>query len=198
MTTVPSESPPERLPVPDAPTAADLDRRDLRRFVEAGDREALGALAVRYERDLLGAAQGFLQGNHALAREAVQNAWVRVVRHGRSFDHRATVHTWLYRIVVNECRSLRRREVNRERRDRDRVPPNASPPSERHPASNDLAHAVASLPDHLRETILLCYHGQLTHAHVAEILMIPIGTVKSRLNAALTALRSALHGSDRP
>lgn len=45
------------------------------------------------------------------------------------------------------------------------------------------------LPDALRETLLLAYHQDLKYREIAEILKIPVGTVKSRLHAALTKLQ---------
>jgi RNA polymerase sigma-70 factor (ECF subfamily) len=174
-----------------------LDRADLERFVVRKDRDALGAIAARHERHLLGVAQGFLDGHHALAREAVQNAWVKVIRHARSFDHRASVRTWLYRIVLNECRSLRKVERSRDERHR-AASAAASEPTAGPPLQDErVAMAVAELSDAMRETILLCYHRQLSHAQVAEILMVPLGTVKSRLNAGLASLRRTLSQSQR-
>lgn len=73
----------------------DDDRALLNRFALDGDAEALGALASRHERVLLGLAGGVLGGNHALAVEAVQNAWVKVIRYGRSFRGTSSVKTWL-------------------------------------------------------------------------------------------------------
>ena len=60
----------------------------------------------------------------------------------------------------------------------------------------DLNHAVAdaveSLPESMRVVLILCYHRGLTHAQSAEILGIPLGTLKTRLHAALTSLRETL------
>jgi RNA polymerase sigma-70 factor (ECF subfamily) len=48
---------------------------------------------------------------------------------------------------------------------------------------------VAKLPDTLRETLILAYHQDLKYREIAEVLKIPVGTVKSRLHAALTKLQ---------
>ena len=55
-----------------------------------------------------------------------------------------------------------------------------------------LRAAVASLTPEQREIVLLCYHEHATHAQAAEILDIPVGTLKSRLHAALRELRGRL------
>lgn len=181
------------------PTPDQVDRDLLSRFVKRADRDALGTLARRYEVALLGLAKGLLGGNRALAQEAVQNAWVKVIRYGRSFDGRCALRTWLFRIVINQCRSLRDRE-------RSSAPPglhdaavavqrahgHAESGGESGEDARRVCAALDALSDAQREVILLCYHAELTHAHAADVIGVPIGTLKSRLHAALEALRGAL------
>ena len=63
-------------------------------------------------------------------------------------------------------------------------------------ASSDLGDhveaAVDALPDSMRLVLILCYHRGLTHQQSAEILEIPLGTLKTRLHGALTRLRESL------
>lgn len=82
------------------------DEQLLRAFV-AGKRPALAELARRYERPLLGLCSGVLasQGDR-VACDVVQETWLRVIRFGGSFDGRSRFKTWLYRIAINQCRSL--------------------------------------------------------------------------------------------
>lgn len=174
----------------------------LARFVGRGDADALGMIAARYERALLGLAKGLLSGREPLACEAVQGAWVKVIRYGRSFEGTSSVKTWLYRIVINQCRDVRRREAKQAQRTveartarpaldaRSAMRPVAA--AEQCETRDLVAAAVARLPDAQREIVLLCYHADLTHAQASEILMIPAGTLKSRLHSALTSLREAL------
>ena len=67
--------------------------------------------------------------------------------------------------------------------------PEREPTTERVAA---LCEAVAQLSDKRREVVLLCYHEGLTHQQAAAVLEVPIGTLKSRLSAALTDLRARL------
>jgi RNA polymerase sigma-70 factor (ECF subfamily) len=181
----------------------DADRLLLRR-VASGQKDALGELASRYEPMLLGLATGLLGGRSDLARDAVQDAWVRVIRHAHGFQERSSVKTWLYRIVINRCKDLRARRT---------FAPLADEPSDAAGAGNPatptgpqamvsdersaaLRRALAGLPGPTRLVILLCYHQGLTHEQAAEVLEIPTGTLKSRLNAALTELRSQLRRED--
>ncbi|MBL8880448.1 MAG: RNA polymerase sigma factor [Phycisphaerales bacterium] len=158
----------------------------------------LGELARRYERGLLGLALGLLNGRADLARDAVQETWIRVMRFAASFGGRCEVRTWLYRIAVNQCRDLATWAA--------RIP--GELPQEHAPAReeanvaaadetrNELRRRVLSLPADQREVVLLCYHADMTHAAAAEILEIPVGTLKSRLHAALETLRAELKLED--
>jgi RNA polymerase sigma-70 factor (ECF subfamily) len=57
--------------------------------------------------------------------------------------------------------------------------------------------SVARLPDTLRETLILAYHQDLKYREIADILKIPVGTVKSRLHAALAKLQQMAKASNR-
>ena len=176
------------------------DEALLRRFL-AGQREALGELAQRYELHLLGLARGMLGGREDLACDAVQETWMRIIRYGASFNGKSSFRTWLYRILINRCRSTSKTERKRLK------PTPADPPHEdrQHPAatagshegSRDLHAAVSQLTEAKREVLLLCYHADLTHEQAAKILQIPPGTLKSRLHAALEELRQRLASEGR-
>jgi RNA polymerase sigma-70 factor, ECF subfamily len=166
----------------------DHDMVLLRRFA-AGERAALGDLARRHERSLLGLARGILDGDSEAACDAVQAMWVRVIRYAKGFKGNSEVKTWLYRILINECRDMRRdramvggpatlRLAQEARTDREH--------------DGRLHSTLAALPNEKREILLLCYHAGVTHQIASEILEIPIGTLKSRLHAALKDLRAAL------
>ena len=184
------------------------DETLLTEFIE-GRRAALGELARRYEPALLGLAGGLLGGRQDLARDAVQETWVRVIRFGDRFDGRSRFKTWLYRIAINRCHSLSAEaavwaatespkqtmdrngiEVSNDREDRKTTRPDrAAQTAER---DGVLRRTVEQLGPDKRDVLLLCYHKGLTHPEAAEILNIPIGTLKSRLNAALEELRGRL------
>lgn len=175
-------------------TPSDLD---LIRAFAKGERVALAALAERYEGPLLGMALALMQRRRDVAADAVQDTWVRVIRHAASFDGRSSVKTWLYRILINRCNDLR---IDAERRDR--LPARAAAagqvsaepvePGPTNEARTALTEHLLGLPSDQRTVLLLCYHADMSHAQAADILGIPIGTLKSRLHAALTALRTAL------
>lgn len=195
-------------PQPAADTRSDEDL--LRAFARGRSHSDLAELAHRYEEPLLGLASGLLSGDGALAADAVQDAWLRVIRHAGSFRSRSSVKTWLYRIVINRCLDLR----TKERRSlplngaagstRPAEPPasGAAPRAAPDTLSDTAPHtavraAMDALPENQRVILLLCYHRGLTHEQAAEVLGIPLGTLKSRQHAAITALRTSL-GEQNP
>lgn len=171
------------------------DEELLAEFVR-GERAALGELARRYEVRLLGLAVGVLGGQQALAHDAVQETWLRVIRFGGSFNGQSGFKTWLYRIAINQCRSLQKARACRQSAEpfdvlpsEEAGPDQAAQTAERNDA---LRAAIAKLGNEKCLVLLLCYHEGMTHNQAAEILEIPVGTLKSRLHAALKALRAGL------
>ena len=165
----------------------------------AGDTSALGELARRYEGMLLGLSSGLLGGRQELAMDAVQETWVRVIRSAGSFAGRSSVRTWVYRIAVNQCRTmnekLRRSGAVRSREVDGGSGVSVAAADERGGDGEILSavrRAVADLPAAKAEVLLLCYHAGLTHEQAAEVLEVPLGTLKSRLHAALSELRRAV------
>lgn len=186
-----------------------------------GRRAALEELARRHERPLLGLAHGLLGGDATLAQDAVQETWVRVIRFAKQFNGRSSFKTWVYRIAINQCRTLRSsspresasatdkesigqttatREAAAEIENTTRVSNKTKPLFDAIAAAEDRAELHAAL-DRLgvdqRHVLLLCYHAGMTHPEAADILDIPLGTLKSRLSAALAELRQMLAKEDR-
>lgn len=174
------------------------DEQVMRQFA-AGARNALAELARRFEGPMLGMAAGLLGEQRELACDAVQETWLRVIRFAGKFDGRSSVKTWLYRILINQCCDLRRicRAAATSLNSTDK--PAHAPVAESvgtEASSRETNHAVLEaverLPTDQRTVVLLCYHAGMTHAQAAEILEIPVGTLKSRLHAALERLRALL------
>jgi RNA polymerase sigma-70 factor (ECF subfamily) len=172
----------------------------LRRYFAGGDRRDFAELAARYEAPLLGLAHGLLSGRSDLAQDAVQDAWMRVVRSGKHFEGKSSVKTWLYRIVINRCADLRARHARRGAAEwsEDHAAAGTVPPleaaavvaSEASDCRAGLRRVMETLPEGTRLILLLCYHDGLGHEEAAEVLGLPVGTLKSRLGRALEELRS--------
>ena len=168
-----------------------------------GERAALGELARRYERPLLGLARGLLGYDDQGACDAIQETWVRVIRFAGSFNGQSRFRTWLYRVAINQCRNLwaaRPKAVIAS--DSEPVNIDSEPPPDHTASEAEYAErvraAVEALSPEARAVVLLCYHSGMNHAQAAEILEIPVGTVKSRLHAALEELRARLKTENQP
>ena len=167
------------------------DEQLLKRFAR-GDDAALAELAGRYERALLGVALG-ITGNEALARDAVQDAWVRVIRSAKHFAGNSGVKTWLYRIVINRAIDLRK---GASRAGAGALAEGTGSLDDADHGRRELRSLLASAMRGLEPSqgliLLLCYHDGLSRAEAAAVLDIPEGTLKTRLRAAVAALRAAL------
>jgi RNA polymerase sigma-70 factor, ECF subfamily len=173
------------------------DESLLSQFAQ-GDRCALEELASRYETALLGLARGLLNGNSDHAADAVQETWLRVIRYAASFRGQSSFKTWIYRIVINQCYNIRKKRTSIRSAEPSTLPAGrstpANPESSLEPRFTEDEHQrlrdeVAHLAEDRRLLLLLCYHDGFTHQQAAEILEIPVGTLKSRLHAALNELR---------
>ncbi|UYV13575.1 MAG: RNA polymerase sigma factor [Phycisphaera sp.] len=168
------------------------DEALLSRFARSGARPALEELAGRHEHRLLGLALGLCNGREDLAREAVQETWVRVIRHAGTFRGKSSFATWVYRIAVHRCRDVMAKEravARRARRASEGLPGGGS--------ATDLDWArgvVGGLPQREREVVLLCHMRGMTHEQAAAVLGIPPGTLKTRMTRAMKRLRETMGG----
>jgi RNA polymerase sigma-70 factor, ECF subfamily len=147
----------------------------------AGDRRAFGELAARHT-DLLWAVAARTLRHPEDAADAVQEALVAAYRRAGSYRGDAAVRTWLTRILVNNC-------IDRLRRDRSHadLPLGGHDPVARHPdLATELAtrlsvrEALAVLPVAQRVAVVLVDVQGWSVADVAQVLEVPVGTVKSR------------------
>jgi RNA polymerase sigma-70 factor (ECF subfamily) len=137
------------------------------------------------------------------AQDASQEVWVRVWRNITSFRGESAFSTWLYRITVNTCLSVRRKEARREEREYsgDEIPylpepsggdadPEAAALSaeRREEIQNALQHVRA---EH-RAALVLRHMEGLSYAEIAEVLDVPDGTAKGWVSRGRAALLIAL------
>ena len=168
----------------------------LIRRSQAGDEDAFAELFHKYK-NLVYKTAYLMLGSTEDAEDALQEIFVRVYRSLSTFQpSKGAFTTWLYRITVNHC-------LNRRRKRRlftlplDRVSPTSSTEHTSSPESplaeeETIQQALAQLSEKLRAVVILRYYHELSYAEIAQILDIPVGTVKSRLNSALRVLRKEL------
>lgn len=132
-------------------------------------------------------------GDSQQAQEIVQETWVRAVEKLAAFSGRSHFRTWLSGIAINCCREhLRNRVRHRSSAKMNELQFSAAPPPASHIDSVDLEAAVAALPDGYRHVLVLHDIEGYTHAEIAGMLAIEIGTSKSQLFHARRTVRAFL------
>lgn len=157
--------------------------------------ERITALVDRYQETLLKICFVYLK-DRDLARDAVQETFLRAYRALEGFRGESSEKTWLVRIAVNVCRSMTRTGWFR-RTDR-RVTPEELPVSaeERDEEALDVMAAVLDLPAKYREAVTLYYWQGMTVQEIAFAVGAAQSTVSERLKKARRLLRAALEGRD--
>ncbi len=191
--------------------AATLSQAEIERFVERakrGDRRAFGRLVDEYKDKIYSYVSRML-GDPYEAEDVTQEAFVRAYRSLPRFRGAASFHTWLYRIAGNLAIDVVRRrkrndvsafsldeplesddgEYEREIADDTGGPEDATGTRETQLA---VRRAIMDLPEKLRDVMILYELQGETYEDIAEILDVPLGTVKSRLFNARNQLKERL------
>ena len=168
-----------------------------------GDAEAFGEIVRRWERRIFALAFGML-GREEEARDATQETFLAAFRNLRGFRGEAKVSSWLHRIAINQCITRQRRarvrsetalEVETENEGASLSTPAHESPAhvaESRQRAEIVRRAVNALPTELREVLVMKEFEELTFQEIADVLDLPLSTVKSRLYTALRQLRMRL------
>jgi RNA polymerase sigma-70 factor (ECF subfamily) len=168
----------------------------------AGDAGAFPALVGRYAEDLYAFFHRFI-GNASLADDLVQETFLQVHLSSAAFDPARTFKPWLYTIAANKARDFMRARSRRPVQSLDGsvggdddAPTGASlvqaddgpvgADLERDEQRQRVRQVLDDLPEPQRLMLVLGYFQRLPYAEIAAVLNIPVGTVKSRLHAAVT------------
>lgn len=179
----------------------------LIRRSQAGDEAAFAALFEQYKNLVYKTAVLLLDSARvaspeAEAEEALQEVFLSVYRSlGNYQPERAAFSTWLYRITVNHCLNRKRRRLPWPWLSLERVPAAqavAASHEDTAGESDAVRGALRRLSGKLRATVVLRFYADLSYAEIAQVLDIPIGTVKSRLAEALKILGRELGPEPAP
>ncbi len=173
--------------------------RELVQAAQSGDRAALEALLRRHH-DRIRAVAYRITGNPTDAADATQEALLAVVRGLPRFDGRSSFTTWLYRVTTNACLDeLRRRRRRPVPTDDSSIPEPATHSGESVIDTRLITDAaVAALPEDYRLPVVLRDLADLDYAEIAEVLGVPLGTVKSRIARGRAQLAAALGNPEAP
>lgn len=169
------------------------DSDDVRRFL-AGDTSGFEDLMNRYRNRAYGIALS-ITGDHDVAMDAVQKAFLRIHKSLDRFRLEDTFYPWLYRIVKNASLNQRRDE----KRHKGEIPLEWVKQSDGRPSPHELLVAddlrqrlwngIQELPEEMREVFMLYHFQGMKYKDIADTCNIPVGTVMSRLHAARIRLR---------
>lgn len=175
-------------------------------YRESGDRAIYEVLISRYEREIFSYLRRYI-GNAEMAEDAFQGTFLQVHLKCQQFDAKRRFRPWLYAIATNQAIDCQRRNKRHRMVSLDRVAgsdddqrsgswsdklvgsvPNPLATASQHEDGKWVHESVASLGQPMQQVIHLVYYQGLKYREAAEALGIPVGTVKSRLHAAVQRL----------
>jgi len=185
------------------------DEQLLLDYRDQADRAAFSELVRRYERELYSYLRRYL-GDASMAEDAFQATFLQVHLKCDQFEEGRKFRPWLYTIATNQAidaqrRNKRHRSVSLDRNTKsdgaddvgtlmDLLTSKEPAPELRMESAQQrdwVRDAVEQLPEALREAVNLVYYQGLKYREAADILEIPVGTVKSRLHSAILKLNEA-------
>jgi RNA polymerase sigma factor (sigma-70 family) len=184
----------------------DLEDIELQRRLAQGDRDAFDALYRRYAGTAYGLAYR-LVGAQLLAQDVVHDAFLALWRAPEAYDPaRGPFRTFFLSLVHHRAvDTIRREERLRARTDKaanlepsvvEDVADAVAEESFLGVRRKEVREALVDLPPEQRQVLEMAYFGGMTQVQIADELMIPLGTVKTRTLAALRKLRKALEENE--
>ncbi|MFT3786076.1 MAG: sigma-70 family RNA polymerase sigma factor [Tepidisphaeraceae bacterium] len=182
-----------------AELAGVADEALLSRYVQ-GDTGAFATLVARYQRELYHFLARFL-GDRAVAEDIFQEAFLQVHESAGTFDPTRRFRPWLFTIAANKARDYLRSKNRHPTAPLDapivgndaqsyvdlleaasELP---SDPMAREELRASVKRVIDEMPANLREVLLLGHFHEFSYKQIADMLHVPLGTVKSRLHAAV-------------
>jgi RNA polymerase sigma-70 factor (ECF subfamily) len=170
------------------------------RVSEHSQRDSFEELALPLFNELYNFAR-WLAGSREEAEDLVQETYVKALKGFSSFRTGTNFRAWMYRILRNTFLTsrtgLKAGTVPFDPADDELAPADSATPETIFltRVNQELVHeALAEVPVHFREVLLMCDGNEMTYQEISEAVGIPIGTVMSRLSRARKALRLILTG----
>jgi RNA polymerase sigma-70 factor (ECF subfamily) len=183
---------PSGLYLEETPAATDEQDRALVRRCLEGQRDAIGALVDRYQKRLFNVALRML-GNVQDAEDVTQTVFLNAYLKLRSYDPRYRFFSWIYRMTVNESLNmLKRRKPTVTLDDSFENQAPGAAPDRAAEVKDRVEKALMSLKPDDRAVVVLSHFVSFSYQEIADVLQIPVKTVKSRLFTARERLRLAL------
>jgi RNA polymerase sigma factor (sigma-70 family) len=166
------------------------DQELIARVLLNDDRNAFAALVRRYQSDIRNLLRRLSRNNHALADDLAQETFIKVYQSLANFRGDAKFSTWLYRIAYNifvsHVRSEHPQELLDELETEQTVNHNEAA------LKHDLETALLTLSENERAAIQFCCQYGFSHGEAADILELPVGTIKTHVARGKEKLRRIL------
>jgi RNA polymerase sigma-70 factor (ECF subfamily) len=187
------------------------DEQLLLEYRDHGDRKAFEELVHRYEKELYGYLRNYL-GDAEMADDVFQQTFLQVHLKCDQFESERKLRPWLYAVATNQAIDAQRRRGRHRMASLDRRMGEGDSEedsgafgdlfesTQRGPVEenvcfeqqDELRRAVDALPDQIRQVVVQVYFQGLKYREAADALGVPVGTVKSRLQAAIQKLGELL------
>jgi RNA polymerase sigma-70 factor (ECF subfamily) len=179
---------------------SELTDDELMAMFRNGDLEAFDALFDRHYRSVYHFARMLLSDAHR-AEDILQETFMGVLKASGRYQPRGHFRTWLMRICRNGCLNVLQRDRLRRSATLDGASQSAVPPT-REPSAGErmqvkermerVRQGISELPERQREAIVLYAYEQMSYREVAEVLEVPLGTVKTLIHRARATLAQEL------
>ncbi|HWI53545.1 MAG TPA: RNA polymerase sigma factor [Symbiobacteriaceae bacterium] len=133
-----------------------------------------------------------MTGDAHLAEDLMQETFVRALRAAERYEPRGKVSTWLFSIAANAARDHWRRQQRRPEVTCVELAYGSQAVDGAPEDEMDIRAALLNLPLEQRSVLILRYYHDLSYAEIAETLVIPLGTVRSRIHKGLERLKASL------
>jgi RNA polymerase sigma-70 factor (ECF subfamily) len=178
--------------VPDLPPNTESDELIMRRFCASLDEQVFQILAVRYYDRARWVAQARL-GSESLAQDAVQETFIRIVRHRKRYDHSKPFSQWFYTVLRNVCTDFYRKEARHQQALNTLA--EIGPVSDQHePARTRVRELVAALPLGDAELLRIRYLDGLSYQEISQRLNCSLAAAKKRVQRLLKRLKPQAAG----
>ena len=173
------------------------DDSALVKGLRQGDPAAADELFNRYSRPLHAFIMRMV-GDQATAEDVFQDTWMRIVRNIDSFRGDCKFSSWMFQIALNLCRNIARTNSRREFVELDKAGNLSQEPdvdAGKILQAERVKKLVDSLPDKMRELIVMRFYHQKTDVEIAKITGLPSGTVKSRIFRGMKLLKDKIEAT---
>jgi RNA polymerase sigma-70 factor (ECF subfamily) len=156
------------------------------------DVQAMGYIYEKYRTQVYRTAY-LLSYNASLSDDITQEAFIRIFSKIHLYNESYSFESWIYMIVLNVYRNIRRKQWWRNiiplPEDIEDADDTSFPPIEQNERKEILAGIIKTLPTRISEVVILKYYTGLSQEEIANVLGVPLGTVKSRISTGLKKIR---------